>query len=369
MASLAGSTGADATPVTDVAVRDLRSGCRGPGLGVAQQADRRGGLEDDAHPDQADAGDRLGGRRGAPPPAGSPGGQLRPAGGRCGPPAGPRRRGRPRRTRPGPSGRATPVSAETTARAIAEIGAGLDQAHPTDGQGVDVAPWRRARRTRLLQHRQQQGQAAAVDALGRPAGDGTGDSAHEGLHLDQDRPVALRGGHHDRAGHARCDDRPGTGRWGRAPRPGRLSVISNRPSSSVAPNRCLTARSSRRAWCRSPSKARTVSTTCSSTRGPARWPSLVTWPTSTTAHAPAPWPRCTRRWAHSRTWVTEPGRRGGLRVEHGLHRVDHEEVGRDLVEGAEHVRHRGLGGHQQPVGQRPESLGPEPDLLRATPRR
>ena len=74
----------------------------------------------------------------------------------------------------------------------------------------------------------------------------------------------------------------------------------------MEPKRCLTARRSRRAWWRSPSKASTVSTTCSSTRGPARPPSLVTWPTSTTA-TPRALASCTRRWAHSRTCTTEPG--------------------------------------------------------------
>ena len=51
-------------------------------------------------------------------------------------------------------------------------------------------------------------------------------------------------------------------------------VIANRPSSSVDPKRCLTARSSRRAWWRSPSNDSTVSTRCSRPVGrPARRPS------------------------------------------------------------------------------------------------
>jgi hypothetical protein len=84
------------------------------------------------------------------------------------------------------------------------------------------------------------------------------------------------------------------------------SPISNRPSSWVLPKRCLTARSIRRAWWRSPSKASTVSTRCSSTRGPARLPSLVTWPTSTTL-TPRALASPTRRWAQPRTWPTVPG--------------------------------------------------------------
>ena len=49
-----------------------------------------------------------------------------------------------------------------------------------------------------------------------------------------------------------------------------------------------------------------MSTTCSSTRGPARPPSLVTWPMSTTA-ASRCLASCTRRWALSRTCTMEPG--------------------------------------------------------------
>ena len=72
------------------------------------------------------------------------------------------------------------------------------------------------------------------------------------------------------------------------------------------PNRCLVARSRRRAWWRSPSNDSTVSTTCSSTRGPASAPSLVTWPTSTVARSRLLASR-TSRAAHSRTWATDPG--------------------------------------------------------------
>src|SRR5262249_57562866 len=60
-------------------------------------------------------------------------------------------------------------------------------------------------------------------------------------------------------------------------------VISNTPISSVGPKRFLTARKMRN-WCEpSPSKESTASTICSTTRGPAIWPSFVTWPTRITA--------------------------------------------------------------------------------------
>ena len=45
---------------------------------------------------------------------------------------------------------------------------------------------------------------------------------------------------------------------------------------------------------------------CSSTRGPASAPSLVTWPTST-IHTPLALAARVRCAAHSRTWATEPG--------------------------------------------------------------
>ena len=84
------------------------------------------------------------------------------------------------------------------------------------------------------------------------------------------------------------------------------SVISNSPSSLVVPKRCFTARTMRNECRRSPSNEMTVSTTCSSNRGPAMLPSLVTWPTKIIATLRA-LASCTSRNAHSRTWVTEPG--------------------------------------------------------------
>ena len=87
----------------------------------------------------------------------------------------------------------------------------------------------------------------------------------------------------------------------------------------------LTARRSRRAWWRSPSNESTVSTTCSSTRGPARAPSFVTWPMRTTATS--------RRLASSHQAVGRvphlrhrPRRRGDVRVDQGLDGVDHDEA-------------------------------------------
>ena len=102
--------------------------------------------------------------------------------------------------------------------------------------------------------------------------------------------------------------------------------ISKTPISSVAPKRFLAARRMRNGWPRSPSKESTASTMCSTTLGPAIWPSLVTWPTRTTAA-----PRClakrTSACARPRTWVTEPGA-GFVRVgPQRLDRIDDDEIG------------------------------------------
>ena len=84
------------------------------------------------------------------------------------------------------------------------------------------------------------------------------------------------------------------------------SVIANTPISLTAPKRFLIARTRRKLECVSPSKYSTVSTMCSSTRGPASAPSLVTWPTSTVAQPEVLATRVSCA-AHSRTWATEPG--------------------------------------------------------------
>ena len=82
--------------------------------------------------------------------------------------------------------------------------------------------------------------------------------------------------------------------------------MANTPSSLTAPKRFFTARSMRRRPSDSPSKYSTVSTMCSSTRGPASEPSLVTWPTRKMA-VPLCLAKRTSRAALSRTWATPPG--------------------------------------------------------------
>ena len=192
------------------------------------------------------------------------------------------------------------------------------------------------------QHGQGHDQAAAVEAHRRPLGLGLAHGGDQGLELDQPacagpaspaarpRPAPRSAGRRAAAGR------------GSSTRLSPWSPISNSPSSPVGPNRCLTASRSRRAWCRSPSKLSTVSTMCSSVRGPASDPSLVTWPTSTMATCrdlarPTSWS------AHSRTWVTLPGtpvaRRSpsvGGPDRHGLDGVDHHQIGLGLDHGGDH---------------------------------
>ena len=85
-----------------------------------------------------------------------------------------------------------------------------------------------------------------------------------------------------------------------------FSVMANTPSSLTAPKRFLIARIRRNDDCVSPSKYNTVSTMCSSTRGPARLPSLVTWPTMISV-MPVAFATRVSCAAHSRTCATEPG--------------------------------------------------------------
>jgi hypothetical protein len=83
-------------------------------------------------------------------------------------------------------------------------------------------------------------------------------------------------------------------------------VISKTPISSVAPKRFLMPRRMRNWWPRSPSKCSTTSTMCSSTRGPAMLPSLVTCPTSISAK-PCVFAARISSNAAARTCVTLPG--------------------------------------------------------------
>ena len=82
-------------------------------------------------------------------------------------------------------------------------------------------------------------------------------------------------------------------------------VISKQPTSSVGPNRFFSERTNLSAVWRSPSKWHTTSTRCSSMRGPAMLPSLVTCPTRMSGRADSLHVRSSAV-ATSRTWLGPP---------------------------------------------------------------
>ena len=80
-----------------------------------------------------------------------------------------------------------------------------------------------------------------------------------------------------------------------------------------------------------PFKIEHSSTMCSKTRGPAISPDLVTWPMRK-VEIPRPLAMCMHSVAISRTWVTEPGRRGELALVDDLNRIDDQDVGLEVVD-------------------------------------
>ena len=93
-------------------------------------------------------------------------------------------------------------------------------------------------------------------------------------------------------------------------------------------------------WPRSPSKYSTASTMCSSTRGPASAPSLVTWPTSTRAKLPALASRISSN-EHARYLRDGAGRALDRVQPHGLDRVDDHQRGvLRLLQAGDDVAHR-----------------------------
>ena len=139
------------------------------------------------------------------------------------------------------------------------------------------------------------------------------------------------------------------------------SCISKQPTSSAAPNRFFSPRTRRSDECLSPSKCSTTSTRCSSTRGPATWPSLVTWPTSTVA-MPRSLATATSAAVTARTWVTPPGTPSVPGAEMVCTESSTSRPGLDRVEVAEHRAEVGLGGQVEPLVQGADALGPQPHL-------
>src|SRR5260363_352127 len=153
--------------------------------------------------------------------------------------------------------------------------------------------------------RQQQCEPVLLKPDREPARIGHMRGIDQGLNFDQQRTRAscVTSTHDPGTACGWCDKKSADGLdTPRRPR----SVIAKTPSSLTAPKRFLNARTSREVECDSPSKYRTVSTICSSTRGPARLPSLVTCPTMmiVTQDCLASRVSCA---AHSRTCATDPG--------------------------------------------------------------
>ena len=100
---------------------------------------------------------------------------------------------------------------------------------------------------------------------------------------------------------------------------------------------------------------------CSSTRGPAMAPSLVTWPHQE-QHAPGQLGKAHQPAADSRTWDTDRGGRGHVGQVHGLDGVHHAHLGLQLVQPLGHHLHVVFRQHVE-AGL----LGPQPCLPAASP--
>ena len=226
------------------------------------------------------------------------------------------RRSRPRTGRSSPSSETSPQATGPgrTGRSRCEdderegerqVERRLLDARAAGEAGVEVVG-RQVRAAAAGEHRDEQRQAVGVHARHRPPGhaDAAG-RRDERLDLDQQRTGALqdrRDGDPGRLAPPVAQERP---RRDRSPRAGPRRSSPGRPTSSVEPKRFLALRSRRSGPYRSPSSSSTTSTRCSSVRGPARLPSLVTWPTRTTG-VPRSCAQAPSRAAASRTWPTEP---------------------------------------------------------------
>ena len=98
-------------------------------------------------------------------------------------------------------GTALDVSADAEREADPEVTARLAQPDPADDGGVDI-PVDEGQADRGCEHRDQQRQPALVEALGRAARRRERAGDDQGLHLHQERPVALQRRYDDGAGDA-----------------------------------------------------------------------------------------------------------------------------------------------------------------------
>ena len=112
----------------------------------------------------------------------------------------------------------------------------------------------------------------------------------------------------------------------------------------------------------SPSNDSTASTMCSTTRGPAIWPSLVTCPTRMIA-APDFLANRISACAEARTCVTVPGADSTVSVHMVWIEIDHDQARhRALRQRRDDVLDRGFGGELHRRIRQPQPLGAQPHL-------
>ena len=269
-------------------------------------------------------------------------------------PGGARRQDRPHRARRGrPAARARHRGHER--ERDAEIGAGLGDAHATDHRDVDVEP--READARLVARAPRRAARAVLGRRPAPSGgDPRGPRTPPGPAPRRAADGCRRRSARRSNRRRRTAGRRGTARSGRARRSGPAPPSRRGRARRSSRSGASAARRSRSAWWRSPPNESTVSTACSSTRGPASSPSLVTWPTSTVAV----W----RRFVASMSCWAQPlhlrhrARRGAeLGVVHRLHRVDDDEVGVERFDQRDDALDVALGREPQPVDQRVDASG------------
>ena len=279
-------------------------------------------------------------------------------------PGAPRRRGRPRRSRPVAAAGASVDARAGDRERDREVGAGLGDAHAAGDARVDVVAGERRRRARCCEHGERAARAgrrrtpARRGAASAPASATTsactstssGRAPSSTAATTEPGAPARRSARNSALGSGTPDE-PVAGHLEEPELVGRTEAV-------------LRARAAcRSAWCRSPSNESTVSTTCSSVRGPASEPSLVTWPTSSVAMpcslASRTQPRARRR----APGATEPGPPGDVGIVHGLDRVDREHVGPASPRRARARRGSDVSATtSRSGGERPEPVGPQAHL-------
>ena len=211
----------------------------------------------------------------------------------------------------------------------------------------------------LVEHREQHPEAAAVDTRRRSGAAPT--TPRPATAPPRAAAACLRARPRSPTRSLRRDGRRGSAPTRRArrrgrPRPSRTARArgSTRSGASARAGGGASARDRRRS-------VSTVSTTCSSRRGPASVPSFVTWPTMTVGNARS-LASCTSRCAPSRTCDTDPGAPGWSGSTTVWIESSASTAGLDRVDVCEHVRQRRLRDHEQLGHERADALGAHPHL-------